>query len=235
MSIVQQFHAAVATANTLAALDNLSRLLWKAHAEACLSDDAAQAAAEAVEARKAALKGPRPSPASERAYAAPRPPSRSPDRQRSLERRRRCAASGAIPAKLAASFTQGETAVLSIIAGEVKRRGRCDLPIDAIAAMAGCSRTVVQSALRQARSIGLVHVQERPQPGRKHLTNVVTIISPDWRAWLRLENDRVKFPERHEYQNNKHSKKAWASAGATWRSRSVRASLPQNTLEVRHV
>jgi hypothetical protein len=105
-----------------------------------------------------------------------------------------------VPSKIAASFTGGQVAALSIIASEIRRNGRCDLPIDAIAAMAGCSRTVVQSALRQARSIGLVHVQERPQPGRKNLTNFVTIISPEWLSWLKIGNDRVNFSERHEYQ-----------------------------------
>jgi hypothetical protein len=201
MSIAEQFHAAAAAANTYASIDNVSRLIWRAHGAGHLSDAAAQSAAEALQARKALIASRSPQGAQKRISDAPkaaRP--RSPDRQRSLERRRSCAASGSIPAKLAAAFTLGEVAALSVIAGEVKRRGQCDLPIDAIAAMAGCSRTVVQSALRQARSIGLVHVQERPQPGRKNLTNIVMIISPEWLSWLRLRGDRVKFSERHEYQ-----------------------------------
>jgi hypothetical protein len=199
MPIAEQFHAATAAARNFPALEEISRTLWQAHAAGALSDDAAQGLAETLQARKAALAGRSSQVAQKRAHAA-RTPCRSPDRAKSIRRRRAVAMSGAIPAKLAANFTQAETAALSVIAREAQRQGRCDLPIDAVAAMAGCSRTVVQSALRQARSIWLVQVQERPQPGRKHLTNVVTIISPEWLSWLKIGNDRVNFSERHEYQ-----------------------------------
>jgi len=56
-------------------------------------------------------------------------------------------------------------------------RGACVLPVDAIAALAGCSRTSVKNALRQAKLLGLILVKERRIPGRKSLTNIVTIIS----------------------------------------------------------
>jgi hypothetical protein len=198
MPIADQFHAAAAARN-FPALDEISRTLWQAHAAGTLSDDAAQAAAEAVEARKAVLRGPRPSPASNRASGRPKP-CRSPDRARSIARRRAAAASGAVPSRLACHFTLGETAALSVIAREVQRHGICQLCLDAIAAQAGTSRSVVQRALKQARALGLVRVEERPQPGRKNLTNVVTITSPDWRAWLRLGDDRVSEKKRHVIQ-----------------------------------
>lgn len=197
--LAAQFHAAAAAANSYAALDNVSRLLWKAHAEACLSDDDAQAAAEAIEGRRQVLKGPRAPAAQKRAYAAPRP-CRSPDRARSLARRRAVAASGAMPSRLAASFTLGELAVLSIIAGEVRRNGDCQLCIDAIAAQAGVSRRLAQNAIRQAERLGLLNVEARPRPGQKSLTNIVAIVSQEWRAWLRLGIDRVQKAASHEYQ-----------------------------------
>src|SRR5271169_3072196 len=84
---------------------------------------------------------------------------RSPDRQASLERRRRQALSGVVPAKLAAAFTMGEVAALSVIARQCQRAGVCVLPIAAIAALAGVCRTVVQSAMRQARKLGLILVK----------------------------------------------------------------------------
>jgi hypothetical protein len=226
MPIAEQFHAAAAAANSYAALDNVSRLLWAAHAAGALSDAAAQATAEAVEARKATLRGPRPSPASKHAYAAPKP-RRSPDRDKSIRRRRAIAMSGAIPAKLAASFTLSETAALSVIAREVQRQGRCELPIDAIAAQAGVCRSVVQGALRQARALGLVHVLERPQPGRKHLPNIVSIISSDWSAWLRL-GDRVRKREHHEYQSDTSTQNYPKARGKTWRSPSVHGNMVVN-------
>jgi hypothetical protein len=108
---------------------------------------------------------------------------RSPDRQASLARRRRQAMSGVVPARLAAHFTPGELAALSVIGRQCQRGGTCSLPIDAIAALAGVCRTVVKNAMRQARAVGLVLVRERRIPGRKSLTNVVTAIG-DWSAWL---------------------------------------------------
>ena len=60
------------------------------------------------------------------------------------------------------------------------------MPVDAIAALAGCSRSTVKNAMRQARLIGLVLVKERRIPGRKSLTNIVTIVSKDWLGWLKL-------------------------------------------------
>ena len=94
--------------------------------------------------------------------------------------------SGAVPAKIAANFTQGETAVLSVIARQCQRAGVCVLPIGAIAALAGVSRSTAKNAIRQARRLGLLLIKERRIPGRESLTNVVTIISKDWSAWLKL-------------------------------------------------
>jgi hypothetical protein len=111
---------------------------------------------------------------------------RSPDRQASLQRRRRQAMSGVVPAKIAASFTMAENAVLTVIARQCQRSGTCSLPIDMIAALAGVSRTVVKDAQREARKLGLIHVRERRIPGRKNLPNIVTIVSREWSAWLKL-------------------------------------------------
>ena len=70
------------------------------------------------------------------------------DQQASLKRCRQMAASGAMPASLAAEFTLGEDAALCIIADKCRVHGLCDLSNDAIAARAGGHRTTVQSALR---------------------------------------------------------------------------------------
>ena len=94
-------------------------------------------------------------------------------RQTGLDRRRRRQAmSGVVPAKIAATFTMAELAVLTVIARQCQRAGACILPIDAIAALAGV-RTSVKNAMRQARLLGLILVKERRIPGRKSLTNVV--------------------------------------------------------------
>ena len=94
--------------------------------------------------------------------------------------------SGIVPARIAASFTMAELAVLTVIGRQCQRAGVCVLPVDAIAALAGCSRTSVKNAIRQARQLGLILVKERRIPGRKSLTNVVRIVSKDWIGWLKL-------------------------------------------------
>jgi hypothetical protein len=145
----------------------------------------------------------RPSPpggAQQRALSSPirlsarrKPTPRSPDKQASLERRRRQAASGAMPPALAARFTTGELAALTVIARQCQRGGACSLPIDALAALAGVSRTTVQNALRAAKALGLIFARERRRPGLPSLTNVLRVISPEWAAWLKLSGREGGF------------------------------------------
>jgi hypothetical protein len=84
---------------------------------------------------------------------------------------------------------EGQRAVLCIVAGEIKHRGLCDLPIDKIAALAGVCRTTVQTTIHEARRLGHIKITERPIPGRKHLPNVVEIASAEWRAWIIILGD----------------------------------------------
>jgi hypothetical protein len=109
---------------------------------------------------------------------------RTPDRQRSIERRRRLAASGPMPPALAAKFTTGELAVLRIIADEAKAHGGCRRCIDEIAARAGTCRTTAQNAIRAAKRLRLITVQERRVSAFRNDTNVVRIVSREWLAWL---------------------------------------------------
>ena len=81
---------------------------------------------------------------SARRWATPR----SPDKQASIERRRGQAMSGIVPAKIAANFTQGEVAILTVIARQCQRGGTCVMPIAAIAALAGVSPLRALAILR---------------------------------------------------------------------------------------
>ena len=186
MPLADQFQAAANRARTLAQLEDLSRLLWRANAEGHVDDGRAGAISEAVQARRARIKAGRPSPLKPSPPTARRRPPRSPDRARSIERRRRQAASGAMPPAIAASFTTGEQSALAVIVREVQRAGRCDLYIDAIAAMAGVCRSIVQSATREAARLGRLRVTDRRIPGRKSLSNLIEIIDPGWRAWMAI-------------------------------------------------
>jgi hypothetical protein len=77
-----------------------------------------------------------------------------------------------------------------------------------LGALAGCSRTVVQGALRMARRLGVLIVKERRIPGRKSLTNVVTVAAKDWLAWLRLGGAAIGLGNSSATNNHCYSKGA---------------------------
>jgi hypothetical protein len=95
-----------------------------------------------------------------------------------IQRRRDLAASLHIPPELGAKFTEGERAVLKIIAGEVAMHGACTLTRDAIADLSSISRRVVMTALRTAKAEGLIKIE---RPGGR--SNTITL-SAKWKAWL---------------------------------------------------
>ena len=66
------------------------------------------------------------------------------------------------------------------------RRKDCRLSVPNIAAVAGVAETTVRNAIREARKLGLLTVEERQITGFRNDTNIVRIISPEWTAWLRL-------------------------------------------------
>lgn len=157
-------------------LPTLAGQLWKSLAAGLVNDAEAAELAELVEACKIV---PVKRPAPRRVGSRPRTPA-------SLERRRRWVASGMMPPAIACQFTQGETAALAMIAAEVTKRGECRLPIGAIAALAGVSRSTVKSAIRAAKEAGLISVKERRLSRWRNLSNVVKIESREWRTWLMI-------------------------------------------------
>lgn len=177
-----------------AALPAVASALWRAFGEGQITEAEAEALAAVIEARRVII------PAGNVLSAATPGPHTPPDRQNrprtgagsrprtcaSLERRRRWAASGRLPPALAARFTLAEQAALALVAAETARRGDCRLAIEHLAAVAGVSRSTVKSAIREARKLGLLTVEERRVTGFRNDTNVVRIVSPEWTAWLRL-------------------------------------------------
>jgi hypothetical protein len=198
-----QLAAAIAAARSTAAIDMLAKALWSSHASGLVTDDEASALSEAIEGRRAGMWKPRDAGAissgprtkfpdrvssqfatkSQTLFARARM-QRPPERAAAIARRRQLAASGPMPPALAAHFTTGELAALRIVADEVREKGMCDRTYGEIAARAGVCRRTAQNGIRRAGRLGLVNIEERPRPGRKHLANVVRIISPEWRAWI---------------------------------------------------
>jgi hypothetical protein len=88
------------------------------------------------------------------------------------------------PPALACKFTVGQLSVLRIIGDEVRAHGTCSLHVDAIAARAGVCRTTAQDAVREARRLGFLMRQERRRKGQPSLTNILRIVSAEWKLWL---------------------------------------------------
>jgi hypothetical protein len=193
--------------------DDIVRSIWAANAGGMLSDDEAQRAHETVEAQRTLARvasGAGPSRASKGPPRVTARRQRSPDRQASIERRRRLVASGPLPPPLAARFTWGEIAAMRIIGDECRAHGCCTLHIDAIAGRAGVCRSTVQNALREAQGRGevpntpIISVQERRRRGQRSLTNIIRIVSREWRDWL---NKSPRWPGQGVGSNCTSSKK----------------------------
>jgi hypothetical protein len=178
-------------------LDNIARTVWHDWGKGAFTDDEASFLTCAIDKRRpvtfhrSARAGTGPSKPIGRLLGrlgsrfTSRRPQRSPDRKKSRERRRTLGGSSALPPNIRHYYTEGERAVLCIVSGEVKRQGVCDWPIDKIAAEAGVSRTTVQNALSWAQRLGHVMVEQRPVRGRRSLTNVVRVVSLEWRTWIK--------------------------------------------------
>jgi len=184
-----QLQSAVAGAATLTQLDHLSRDLWKAHAAGVIEDAEAEEFAELIYARRGptrASQRPVGIPPGRCTMFQPRRLQRSPQRHRSIERRRTLAASGPLPPRLAGRFTTGCLAVLRVIADGTKGNARqCVRSVAEIAARAGVCHRLAQYAIRLAEREGLLTVEERRQRGRPNLVNIVRIICADWLDWLK--------------------------------------------------
>lgn len=172
-------------------LEETGRRLWEAWGVSQISDDEGSYLQSLIE-RRRPLRHTALSAKPAGRFAArlssrftPRQRQRSPNRKASRDRRRMLGGSSALPDNLRHHYTEGQRSVLCVVAGEVKRCGVCDFPIDKIAALAGVCRTTVQTTLHEARRLGHIKITERPQPGRKNLSNLIEIISPEWRTWIR--------------------------------------------------
>jgi hypothetical protein len=177
-------------------LDEACRLVWKDWGEGKISDGESTYLVEAIQRRRPLGRHAAPGHATRVGWVNDRVVSRFMPRRcrrrlsdgERIERRmrkRRLGGSSALPDTLRHHFTEGERAVLCVIAFEIKHHGVCDLSIDEIADRAGVGRTTVQNALHEARRLGLVKITERPIRGKKNLTNLVEVASHEWKVWIK--------------------------------------------------
>ena len=192
-----------------AALPAVTAALWKAYGEGQITEGEAEALSGLIEERSLFFIGgklrssgvPQSDAAPDRVGSLRRAVGSRPRTDVSMERRRRWAASGRIPPGIAARFTLAEQAVLSLVGAETVRRKDCRLSVPNLAAVAGVAETTVRNAIREARKLGLLTVEERQITGFRNDTNIVRIVSSEWTAWLRLArkgNAVVALPGRRE-------------------------------------
>lgn len=158
----------------------------------------------------------------------------SPDMEQSRRRKRKWGGSSCLPDWMREHYTEGERAALAVVVQQVKRQGYCDLRINDIAQLAGVHRTTVQNAMRKARQLRHVAVQERPGvAGQLSLTNIVRIISGAWKAWLRRVGSGFKSLHPSEMKGKKKAKGESVAPlqGAYEREK---AALPRIPEAVRH-
>lgn len=102
-------------------------------------------------------------------------------------RKRRLGGMAGLPPHIREMFSEGERAVLYIVADDVYRRGSCSCSNKEIGDRAGVGLTTVRNTLRKARQMNLIRVQHREQWRGKNLTNIVTLLCKRWRsAFLRF-------------------------------------------------
>lgn len=118
-------------------------------------------------------------------FARPRP-QRSPDREKSIHRRRTLAATWPMPPVMAGMLTTSQVAYARIVADEVHRNGGCRLTLDEIAARGGMCRKTAKRAQDRLAELEWITVEQRPVPGRKHLSNMVRIVSGEWCTWIKM-------------------------------------------------
>lgn len=159
-------------------LPDVAALLWRAYGQGQVTEAEAEQISARIEERKIVPAAG--APIASKVGSRPRTDA-------SMERRRKWASSGRLPPQIAAVFTLAEQAALSVVGAEVAKRGRCELCHEAVAAIAGVSRSTVRAALRRARSLGFLSAEERRLTPWRSLTNVVRIISAQWKSWIRRE------------------------------------------------
>lgn len=186
--LVEEMADAIGRANG-AALDAVTRALWAAVATGEIDEAQALRLSEAIDVRRMLGKGAQAAAGSGLlpiGHISRRKLQRPPERSEALERCRRWAAAGRMPPTIACKFTSGEQAALAVIAVEVTKRQACGMAIGAIAAIAGVSTSTVKRAIRQARALGFLTVQERRLSRYRNDTNIVRIISKAWLSWIEL-------------------------------------------------
>ena len=190
---IDQLREAVEAAHTLSDISGLERTIWRAAWPNYVNDADAQELAQVLHNKKRKFTSSVNSAARPIGFAKPKARITGPKKAAAIARRRRLASCWPLPPHLTSHFTTCELAALRVIADDMKRHGVCTMFNDKIAAIAGTCRTIVKSALRKARALRLLTVDERRRAGQRSLTNVVRFLCTAWKQWILRKPIGVRF------------------------------------------
>jgi hypothetical protein len=132
----------------------------------------------------------------------------APDREKSIRRRRRLAATHPLPPAMAGEgkLTFSELAYARVLADDNLIAGDSRDCHDKMAARVGtCSRTI-QRAQKRLEKLGWIEVELRPNKGQKHDSNVVRITSPEWLTWIMMGPSPIARQKRRATENQLFSR-----------------------------
>jgi CRP-like cAMP-binding protein len=202
--LAEQFHSAAVTARNTAAVDEIARLTWRAHAEGQIPDAEAGAISEAIDARRAALAGKATQTQPKRVLGLPRGsirPRREKmfglGRPRALDRNAkvrimhwaRCLARKTEKGKAYGQITAKALAVLEALlwAFHNAKSGVCFPSYERIAEAAGCARSTVAEALKALEDAGVLSWVHRIKRVREACPDLLGANGWRWRV-LRTSN-----------------------------------------------
>jgi len=210
--LAEQFLAAASGARTSAAVDETSRLLWRAHAEGHIADADAEAVSEALQARRTAITGQgggesppsQPKAVLEAPRASGRPsPSRPREkmfglgRPRALDRNAkvrimhwaRCLSRRTEKGRAYGVITAKALAVLEALlwAFHNAKGGLCFPSYETIAEAAHCARSTVAEALKALEDAGIMTWVQRVKRVREQCADLLGDNGWRWRV-LRTSN-----------------------------------------------
>ena len=202
--LAEQFHAAAAAARNTAAVDEIARLTWRAHAEGQLHDAEAEAISEAAQARRAVLAGESAQTQSKAVLGLPGGSARPRrekmfglGRPRALDRNAkvrimhwaRCLSRRTEKGRAYGVVTAKALAVLEALlwAFHNARSGLCFPSYEKIAEAAHCARSTVAEAVKALEDAGILSWVQRIKRVREQCADLLGDNGWRWRV-LRTSN-----------------------------------------------
>jgi CRP-like cAMP-binding protein len=202
--LAEQFHAAACAARNTAAVDEIARLTWRAHAEGQLQDAEAEAISEAVQARRATLAcesaqnqskavlglpGGSARPRREKMFGLGRPRALDRNAKVRIMHWARCLSRRTEKGRAYGDITAKALAVLEPLlwAFHNARSGLCFPSYETIAEAAGCARSTVAEALKALEAAGILSWVQRIKRVREPCPDLLGDKGWRWRV-LRTSN-----------------------------------------------